>query len=91
MERLAQRKRNVKKGRNPKSLVKKPHLVSCYGFKINGILLSIPTGNRDKTLVILNGHPRGLAGDTMKWNVDTLIPLIRRADESKSSKERIIT
>ncbi|MDE1729148.1 MAG: hypothetical protein KGH81_08240, partial [Thaumarchaeota archaeon] len=42
MGRLAQRKRDIKKGRNPKSpYIKKPHLVSCYGFKINGMLLSI--------------------------------------------------
>ncbi|MHB8546857.1 MAG: hypothetical protein ACYDAJ_08845 [Nitrosotalea sp.] len=57
MGRLSQRKRDVKKGRNPKSpYVKKPYLVSCYGFKINGILLSIPIGNRDKTIIRLNGH-----------------------------------
>ena len=57
MGRLAQRKRDIKKGRNPKSpYLKKPHLVSCYGFKINGMLLSIPIGNKNKSLVMLNDH-----------------------------------
>ncbi|MHB8601076.1 MAG: RNA-guided endonuclease InsQ/TnpB family protein [Nitrosotalea sp.] len=57
MGRLAQRKRDIEKGRNPKSpYVNKPYLVSCYGFKINGMLLSIPIGNRDKLLVMLNDH-----------------------------------
>lgn len=57
MGRLAQRKRDINKGRNPKSpYVKKPYLVSCYGFKIEGMLLSIPIGNRDKSLVMLNDH-----------------------------------
>lgn len=54
---LSQRKRDIKKGKNPKlPYVKKPYMVSCYGFKINGILLSIPIGNRDKSFVILNDH-----------------------------------
>ncbi|MGI0018319.1 MAG: hypothetical protein ACREA1_06395, partial [Nitrosotalea sp.] len=57
MGRLSQRKRDIKKGRNPKSpYIKKLYLVSCYEFKINGILLSIPIGNKDKSLVILNDH-----------------------------------
>jgi hypothetical protein len=43
MGRLSQRQRDIKKGRNPKSpYIKKPYLVSCYGFKVNGMLLSIP-------------------------------------------------
>ena len=57
MGRLSQRKRDIRKGRNPKSpYIQKPYLVSCYGFKINGMLLSIPIGNRDKSLVTLNDH-----------------------------------
>ena len=45
--RLAQMKRSIKEGKTPKSpYVQKPYLVSCYGFKINGMLLSIPVGDR---------------------------------------------
>ncbi|MHB8546858.1 MAG: RNA-guided endonuclease InsQ/TnpB family protein [Nitrosotalea sp.] len=36
-------------------------------------------------------HPRGLSVDAMKWNVDTLILLIRGVDESKLSEEQIIS
>ncbi|MDE1816758.1 MAG: hypothetical protein KGI11_09400, partial [Thaumarchaeota archaeon] len=45
--RLSQMKRSIKKGIKTKSpIVTKPYLVSCYGFKINEMLLSIPMGNR---------------------------------------------
>lgn len=55
--RLSQMKRNIRKGRNPKSpFVSKPYLVSCYGFKINEMLLSIPTGDRNYIHVLLNRH-----------------------------------
>lgn len=54
---LAQRKRDIKKGKTPKSpYVLKPYLVSCYGFKINGMILSFPTSNDDKFLVKLNKY-----------------------------------
>ncbi len=57
MGRLAQRKRDIKKGRIPKEpFVKRPYLVSCYGFKINGMLLSFPISNSDKFLVQLNDY-----------------------------------
>ncbi|MGI0065129.1 MAG: hypothetical protein ACREAT_00045, partial [Nitrosotalea sp.] len=55
--RLSQMKRDIRKGRNPKSpFASKPYLVSCYGFKINGMLLSIPTGNRNYIHILLNCH-----------------------------------
>ncbi|WKT57736.1 hypothetical protein QVH35_10515 [Candidatus Nitrosotenuis chungbukensis] len=55
--RLSQMKRDIKKGRNPKSpFVQKPYLVSCYGFKINGILLSFPVRNREFANILLNDH-----------------------------------
>ncbi|MEX0855675.1 MAG: hypothetical protein WD018_07930, partial [Nitrosopumilaceae archaeon] len=55
--RLSQMKRSIKKGQKPKSpFVSKPYLVSCYGFKINGMLLSIPIGNRNYVNVLLNNH-----------------------------------
>jgi len=55
--RLAQMKRDCKKGRNVKSpFVKKPYLVSCYGFRINRMLLSFPVSNRQYANVLLNNH-----------------------------------
>ena len=55
--RLSQMKRSIKKGKRPRSpFVTKPYLVSCYGFKINGMLLSIPTGDRQYINIVLNEH-----------------------------------
>ena len=55
--RLAQMKRDIRKGMRPKSpYVRKPYLVSCYGFKINGTLLSIPVSKRNYANVLLNDH-----------------------------------
>ncbi|MGB9003635.1 MAG: hypothetical protein WCC52_07510, partial [Nitrosotalea sp.] len=55
--RLSQMKREIRKGRRARSpYVRRPYLVSCYGFKVNGMLLSIPTGNRNYINVILNEH-----------------------------------
>ena len=45
--RLAQMKTDIRKGKRVRSpFVRRPFLVSCYGFRINGILLSIPTGSQ---------------------------------------------
>ncbi len=53
--RLSQMKKNIKKGRKvAPPFVRKPFLVSCYGFRINGMLLSIPIGNRNYINVVLN-------------------------------------
>lgn len=55
--RLSQMKRLIRKGIKPKSpFVSKPHIVSCYGFKINGMLLSVPVGNGKFANVLLNRH-----------------------------------
>jgi putative transposase len=55
--RLSQMKKDIKKGRKPKSpCVQKPCLVSCYGFKINGMLLSFPVRNREFANVLLNDY-----------------------------------
>ncbi|MBI5378446.1 MAG: IS200/IS605 family element transposase accessory protein TnpB, partial [Thaumarchaeota archaeon] len=62
--RLAQMKRTIKEGRIPKSpYIQKPYLVSCYGFKINGMLLSIPIGNRKYINIILNHHTQQILSD----------------------------
>ena len=55
--RLSQMKRAIKKGIKPKSpFVSKPYLVSCYGFRINGMLFSFPVENRKFVNIILNNH-----------------------------------
>jgi len=55
--RLSQMKRDIKKGRVVKSpFVQKPFLVSCYGFKINWMLLSFPVANRQYANILLNNH-----------------------------------
>jgi len=55
--RLAQMKKDIKKGRKVKSpFVRKPYLVSCYGFKINGMLLSFPIKNREFANILLTDH-----------------------------------
>ncbi len=57
--RLSQMKKDIKKGRKVKSpFVRKSYLVSCYGFKINGMLLSFPIKNREFSNVLLNDQCR---------------------------------
>ncbi|MDE1827252.1 MAG: transposase [Thaumarchaeota archaeon] len=54
--RLAHMKQDIRKGRMVKSpLVRKPYITTCYGFKVNGMLLSIPA-RREHILVPLNNH-----------------------------------
>ena len=55
--RLAQMKKDLRKGRKVRSpFVRKPYLVSCYGFKINGMLMSFPVSNRNFVNILLNNH-----------------------------------
>jgi putative transposase len=62
--RLAQMKKDIKKGRKVKSpYVSKPYLVSCYGFKINGMLLSFPVSNREFANILLNNHTAKILSD----------------------------
>jgi putative transposase len=62
--RLAQMKKDIKKGRKVKSpYVSKPYLVSCYGFKINGMLLSFPVSNREFANILLNNHTTKILSD----------------------------
>ncbi|MGI0086786.1 MAG: RNA-guided endonuclease InsQ/TnpB family protein [Nitrosotalea sp.] len=62
--RLSQMKRTIREGKTPRSpYIQKPFLVSCYGFKINGMLLSIPVGNRNYIHVILNRHTQQILQD----------------------------
>ncbi|MBI5145862.1 MAG: hypothetical protein HZA84_01425 [Thaumarchaeota archaeon] len=62
--RRSQMKKDIKKGRKPKSpFVQKPYLVSCYGFKINGILLSFPVRTREFANILLNKHTAKILSD----------------------------
>ncbi|MEM3007942.1 MAG: hypothetical protein QXY15_07805 [Candidatus Nitrosotenuis sp.] len=55
--RLTQMKRDTKKGRKVRlPFVRKPYLVSCYGFKINGMLLSFPIKNHEFANILLTDH-----------------------------------
>jgi putative transposase len=55
--RLSQMKRSIKKGiRTISPFVSKPYLVSCYGFKINGMLLSFPVAKSEFVNIVLNLH-----------------------------------
>ncbi len=75
--RLSQMKRDIKKGKKPKSpYIKKPYLISCYGFKVNGILLTFPIRNREFTNVILNDHVANIVSDkSIKVRSFTLTPI----------------
>lgn len=74
--RLTQRKKDIKKGINPKPpYVKKPYLVSCYGFKINGMLLSFPVQKRQFANTMLNDHVTKTISDTsLKVRSFTITP-----------------
>ncbi|MDE1763945.1 MAG: hypothetical protein KGH88_06840 [Thaumarchaeota archaeon] len=74
--RLSQMKASIKKGKTVKSpFVRKPFLVSCYGFKINGMLLSIPTGNRNYVNVVLNDYiTKKLSENCIKPRSFTITP-----------------
>ncbi|MDE1873483.1 MAG: hypothetical protein KGH99_08415, partial [Thaumarchaeota archaeon] len=62
--RLSQMKRSIREGKTPKSpYVKKPYLVSCYGFKINKISLSLPIVDRKHIDIILNHHTQKIFSD----------------------------
>jgi len=74
--RLAQMKKDIKKGRKVKSpFVRTPYLVSCYGFKINGCLLSYPVSNRQFANILLNEHvAKTLSDDSLEPRSFTITP-----------------
>ncbi len=74
--RLAQMKKDIKKGRKVKSpFVRKPYLVSCYAFKINGMLLSFPVKNREFANILLTDHTVSeLSKDGVKARSFTITP-----------------
>ncbi len=75
--RLAQMKKDIKKGRKVKSpFVRKPYLVSCYGFKINCMLLSFPVKNREFANILLTDHTVSeLSKEGVKAKSFTITPI----------------
>ncbi len=76
--RLSQMKRDIKKGRSPKTpYVRKPFLVSCYGFKLNEMLLTFPIRNREFTNIVLNDHVARIISDkSIRIRSFTLTPTL---------------
>jgi putative transposase len=74
--RLSQMKKDIKKGKKIRSpFVRKPYLVSCYGFKINGMLLSFPVSNRQFANILLNDHAsKVLSDDSLEPGSFTITP-----------------
>jgi putative transposase len=73
--RLSQMKKDIKKGRKVKSpFVRKPYLVSCYGFKINGMILSFPLKNREFTNILLTNHTVSELSRDVKARSFTITP-----------------
>ncbi len=62
--RLAQMKRSIREGKTPKfPYIQRPYLVSCYGFKINEMLFSIPVGDRRYINIILSHYAQAILLD----------------------------
>ncbi|MEM3064726.1 MAG: transposase [Candidatus Nitrosotenuis sp.] len=74
--RLAQMKKDIKRGRKVTSpFVRKPYLVSCYGFKINGMLLSFLISGRNYANILLNRHTEKiLSNKTLEPRSFTITP-----------------
>ena len=63
--RLAQMKRDIKKGKKPRSpYIIKPYITNCYGFKTNGVLFSIPYKPHQPINVLLNDYSQKVLSDT---------------------------
>ncbi|MGQ0772728.1 MAG: hypothetical protein ACT4NT_08170, partial [Nitrososphaerota archaeon] len=57
-------KQSIRRGLKTKfPYVRKPYLVNCYGFKINGCLLSIPYKPRQSIHILLNAHTQKILSD----------------------------
>ena len=87
--RLSQMKRDIRKGKQVKSpLVRKSYLVNCYGFKINGSLMSIPYKPHNPVNILLNSHTTKILSDqTLKVCSFTLTALNINICISKETDE----
>lgn len=62
--RLSQMKRDIRKGRTPKSpYVSKPYITNGYGIKCNGTLLTIPYKYHNSINILLNPHTQEILSD----------------------------
>lgn len=92
--RLSQMKRSIKRGIKTKSpFIKKPYLVNCYGFKINGMLMSIPFKPHQPINILLNNHTmKILTDETISVRSFTIsgssisICISKQIDENKCQK-----
>lgn len=72
--RLQHRKQSIKRGMKVKPpFVQKPFAISCYGFKINGCLLSIPHKPRSPIHILLNEHTQKILSDPIVTTKSFLI------------------
>ncbi|MGI0008633.1 MAG: IS200/IS605 family accessory protein TnpB-related protein [Nitrosopumilaceae archaeon] len=61
---LANRKQSIKRGNYTKNpYLKKPVLVSCYGFKIKDGIFKVPLGDREYFDIPLNNHTKHVLSD----------------------------
>ena len=74
--RLAQMKKDIKRGMKPSSpYIRRPFLISCYGFKVNGMLLTFPIRNREFVNVRLNDYvTRSISDGSVKIKSFTITP-----------------
>lgn len=62
--RLSQMKQSIKRGIKARSpYVRKPYITNCYGFKINGMLLTIPYKRRQPINILLNNYTTRILSD----------------------------
>jgi putative transposase len=71
---LSNRKQSIRRGIDTKKpYLKKPILVSCYGFKFDNGIVRIPLGNREYFDIPLNKHSKEvLSNDSLKIDSFTL-------------------
>jgi putative transposase len=73
--RLAQMKTDIKKNRKVRSpFVRKPYLVSYYGFKVNGMLFSFPTNYGQRNFLLNDFIRKQLSQGRIKARSFTITP-----------------
>ncbi|MDE1871991.1 MAG: transposase [Thaumarchaeota archaeon] len=89
--RLSQMKRSIKKGTRTRSpFVSKPYLVSCYGFKINGMLFSFPVANREFVNIVLNSYTLDKLSEGIRPRSFTITPKSLSISVRKEVEEIIV-
>ncbi|MGB9002419.1 MAG: transposase, partial [Nitrosotalea sp.] len=65
-------------------------LVSCYGFKINGMLLSFPVANREFVNIVLNSHTLDKLSEGIEPRSFTITPTSLSISVRKEVEEIIV-